>query len=302
MDIKKLETFVKATELGSLTRAAESLKCTQSAVSHIIMSLEKEFGFQLMARHRSGVALTAEGERMLPAIRSLLECSERLEREAADIRGLESGTVRIGTFSSVAVHWLPGMIKEFQEQHRNIEIKLLNGDYADVEKWLSEGAVDLGFVALPLSLACECIPLMEDRLLAVLPPDHRLAGEKEVPLLDLKDEPFIGLLAASDQDARMAMESVGVRPNVKFETKDDYAIIAMVANGLGISIMPELLLRGRTEGVVVRPVFPGVRRIIALAIPASGAASPSVRIFAEKAKEWVRRHSDACSDFSEVSY
>ena len=72
---------------------------------------------------------------------------------------------------------------------------------------------------------------MEDRLLAVLPIGHRLADLEQVPLVDLKDETFISLLAASDQDVRRVLESVGIRPKVKYKTKDDYAIISMVENG-----------------------------------------------------------------------
>lgn len=284
MNLKKYETFVRVAELKSLTRAAESLGCTQSAVSHVIGSLEEEFGFSLLSRSRSGAELTADGERLLPIIRGVLNANEQLNQTVASIRGLDEGTVRIGTFSSVGVHWLPGMIKSFRQKYPNIEFKLMNGDYSDVENWLAESSIDIGFVRLPSSSGFACTPLMEDRLLAVLPKDHPLASEKSVPLEALKDEPFISLLAASDQDVRRAMDSVGVRPRVAFETKDDYAIIAMVSNGLGVSIMPELLLRGHRDTVAVRPLFPNVQRVIGLAVPAP--VSPAAARFAEHVRHW----------------
>ena len=148
--------------------------------------------------------------------------------------------LRVGTFTSVAVHWLPGMIKIFQQDHPNIEFRLLNGDYHDVENWLTDGSIDVGFVALPSRVECRTIPLREDRLLAILPKDHPKAGLDRYPLSEIGQEDFISLLKNSDQDARRAMELAGVRPNIKFTTKDDYAIIAMVENGLGVSIVPEL--------------------------------------------------------------
>ena len=109
---------------------------------------------------------------------------------------------------------------------------------------MRDGSVDIGFVNLPSPLDCECIPLMEDRLMAILPKDSRFASYPKFPLVECETEPFISLLKSSDHDARRALEAAGVTPNVRFYTKDDYAVIAMVEQGLGISIMPELLLKG----------------------------------------------------------
>ncbi len=176
MPVNKYEAFLKAAELGSLTRAAAELGVTQSAVSHMIGTLEEELGFSLLKRGRSGARPTAEGEQVLPAIRGMLNSREQLEQTAAAIRGLDCGTVRIGTFTSVAVHWLPGMIKRFQALYPKVELKLMNGDYHDVEQWLSDGSCDLGFVALPTKQRGRVTALLEDRLLAVVPRDHRLAS------------------------------------------------------------------------------------------------------------------------------
>ena len=184
MPVNKYEAFLKAAELGSLTRAAAELGVTQSAVSHMIGTLEEELGFSLLKRGRSGARPTAEGEQVLPAIRGMLNSREQLEQTAAAIRGLDCGTVRIGTFTSVAVHWLPGMIKRFQALYPKVELKLMNGDYHDVEQWLSEGSVDLGFIALPTRLKGRITALLEDRLLAVVPVDHRLERPEDMPAED----------------------------------------------------------------------------------------------------------------------
>ncbi len=100
----KYQTVMAVIETGSLTRAAEELGCTQSAVSHCLDALEQELGFAVLRRRRGRVHLTAEGERLLPAMRNYLSAAEQLRQTASSIRGLESGTVRIGTFTSVAVH------------------------------------------------------------------------------------------------------------------------------------------------------------------------------------------------------
>lgn len=290
MDIKKYETLLRVIEQGSITRASDTLGCTQSSVSQTINNLETEFGFPVLIRSRTGIRLTPEGEKILPAIRGILSSSEQLNQIVSSIRGLDTGIVRIGTFSSVGVHWLPSMIKEFAEMYPDIELNLMSGDYYDVEQWMKDGSIDLGFIALPSSLNCRTFPLMEDRLLAVLPVGHRLADLDQIPLVELRDETFISLLAASDQDVRRVLESVGIRPKVKYKTKDDYAIISMVENGLGISIMPELLLQGHHSNVVTRPTFPGVQRVIALAVPDSAEFSPAVQAFALHVRKWVSRN------------
>ena len=287
MAIDKYQTLMSVVECGSLTRAAAELGVTQSAVSHSIDSLEKELGFTMIKRSRAGVQLTGEGERLLPAVRNLLAAAEQLRQTASSIRGLESGTVRIGAFTSVAVHWLPAVLKEFQQDYPRVDFKLLNGDYHDVELWLSDGSVDVGFVALPVGVDCECIPLMEDRLLAILPRHSRFENYPRFPLVECETEPFISLLQSSDHDARRALDAAGVKPNVRFYTKDDYAVIAMVEQGLGISIMPELLLKGRQYDLQILPLVPEAKRTIGLAIAAGDRAGPATRRFADYVVRYV---------------
>ncbi len=287
MKLARFQTLMTVVEQESLTRAAQVLGCTQSAVSHSIETLEAELGFALLKRGRAGVKLTAEGERLLPAVRGLLNSAEQLEQTAASIRGLEAGTVRIGAFTSVAVHWLPGVLKEFQADYPQVDFKLLNGDYHDVEQWLTDGSVDIGFVNVPCALDCECIPLMEDRLLAILPENSRFASYPKFPLTECETEPFISLLQSSDHDARRALEAAGVKPNVRFYTKDDYAIIAMVEQGLGMSIMPELLLKGRQDRLLILPLIPEAKRTIGLAIAAGSKAGPATRRFADYVVRYV---------------
>lgn len=286
MSLGKYETLAAVVEQGSLTRAARALGCTQSAVSHSIDSLEKALGFPLLKRGRAGVQLTAEGERLMPAVRALLGSAEQLDQTAAAIRGLDTGTVRVGAFTSVAVHWLPGILKAFQTDYPRVDFKLLNGDYHDVEQWLRDGSVDIGFVNMPCAVDCQCVALMEDRLLAILPEDSRFASYPRFPLVECETEPFISLLESSDHDARRALEAAGVQPNVRFYTKDDYAILAMVEQGLGMSIMPELLLKGRHDRLLALPLVPEAKRTIGMAIAAGDRAGPATRRFAD----YVLRH------------
>ena len=288
MSIKKYEAFVKTARLGSLTKAAEAMGSTQSRISHILNDLEAEYGFSLMQRNRGGVRLTEAGALLLPQMETILQKNQELEGLIADIRDAHAGTVRLATFSSVAVHWLPGMIQQFQNQHPKVELQMLSGDYHDIDQWLREGSADLGFVTLPAPEGMQIIPLAEDPLVAILPRGHKLARLEAVPIEEMGAEAFISLRQSSNHDIHRALDRAGVRPYIRYTTKDDYALIAMVQQGLGVSIVPELLIGERREGIEVRPLTPPVTRTIALAIPQT-TSLPAVTAFVETITEWLQK-------------
>lgn len=297
MIVSKYKIFLKVVELGSLTKAAQQLGYTQSAVSHAINALEGEINLRLITRNRAGVRLTQDGERLLPLAKKIVEATDEFGEAVNAIHGLEAGSVRIGAFTSVAVHWLPSMIKQYQEQHPNIELSMLTGDYHDISQWFADGSIDAGFVTKKTSIeGCEYIPLCEDKLLAVMPKNHRLSGKRIISAADLAGEPFISLLENSAQDARGVLEDAGIKVDVRFTTKDDYAIIAMVEQGLGVSIMPELLLEGHSDGICVAEIEGGKKRSIGLAVSSAGASSPSVQSFAQFVRQWVSGKYGAASD------
>ena len=288
MSASKYEIFVKTEELGSLTLAAEALGCTQSNASHAIQALEKEFGFRLLSRGRHGAKLTPEGERVLGAVKAVCEAERALLQRVREVGGLQAGRLRLGSFSSVAVHWLPPILKRFEAQFPNVTFELYNGDYRDVDEWLSSGRVDLAFTRLPSRLPCDFVPLYEDRLMAILPKDHPRAAQATLPMAQLEGEPLISLLEGSDHDSIRTLREAGLNPTIRYTTKDDYALIAMVESGLGISIVPELLLEGRTENLAVLPLDPPATRTIALAIPEGSRQSPAVARFSDFVCEWAR--------------
>ena len=289
MDVKKYEVFVSAVDCGSLTKAAEAMGLTQSGVSHIIAAVEAELQLPLLKRTRTGARLTPEGERVIGYLREIVRQEKMLFKEAERLNELAAGTIRIGTFTSVATHWLPAMMMEFQKEYPQIDFQLFNGDYHDVDRWVTDGSVDIAFITLPTELKCRVIPLYEDALAAVLPKGHPLAAQPVCRVEDVAKEAFISLLEASNHDARRALDAVNMKPNVRFRTKDDYAVIAMVRQGLGVSIMPSLLLRGNGENIEIRPIDPPVSRTIALAVAGDDPA-PAPRKFAEFAEKWVREN------------
>ena len=148
VSIQKYLAFVKTVECGSFTRAAGVLNYSQSGISRMIGDLEREWRVTLLERGKSGVRLTSEGTRLLPYAKRVCSEYEKLQAEVDEINGLKSGLIRIGAFSSVATHWLPNIIREFQKEYPGIDYELVLGDYTEIETWIDEGRVDCGFLRL----------------------------------------------------------------------------------------------------------------------------------------------------------
>ena len=147
-NIQKYIALLSAVECGSFTRTAEKLNYSQPGISRMIRDIESEWGVTLLERNKSGVKLSSEGERLLPFIRKL--CSEYadLENEIDNITGLKTGILKIGATSCVASQLLPDIILKFADEYPGITYEVKTGDYCDIEKWISEGTVDCGFISI----------------------------------------------------------------------------------------------------------------------------------------------------------
>lgn len=280
-NVQKYQSFAAAVECGSFTRAAERLNYSQSGISRMIADLEQEWGVVLLERGKGGVRLTSDGMKLLPHAKSLIAEYEKLQMEVDALRGVQSGLIRIGTFSSVATHWLPNIIRAFQQDYPGIDYELLLGDYTEIEEWIAQGRVDCGFLRLPTRPAFETVFLEQDPLMAVLPEDHPLAARERIPVAALCGEPFLLLEKGGKADVSAIFERCGLTPNVRFTTWDDYAVMSMVESGLGISVLPGLILRRAPYRIAVRPLEIPAYRSIGLALKSRKTASLAVKRFLE---------------------
>ncbi|WP_342555678.1 LysR substrate-binding domain-containing protein [Paenibacillus sp. FSL R7-0652] len=287
MSLIKYEILNTVVEYGSLTKASEVLNITQSAVSHAITSLESDCGFSLLHRSRAGVRVTAEGERILGYTREIIRWAELMNQEISLIRGAEIGTVRIGTFASVSTQWLPGILKQFRLHHPGIEIKLWEGDYAEIENWLASGAIDLGFLSLGESTPFETITLQKDRMMCILPLDHDLASEESVSFELLLEQPFILPKWGGDNEIERLIRQHAAKLNVVYEVAEDQAIMAMVQSGLGISLLPEMVLQNHTHSLAIVPLAGDPYRMIGLACASLRNLSPAARRYIEEVQQWL---------------
>ncbi|MDP9478452.1 MAG: LysR family transcriptional regulator [Actinomycetota bacterium] len=293
--LRQLEVLVAVTEAGGFTKAAEALRMTQPGVSHTIAGLERELGAPLIERDRGGVRPTEVGERVLVHAREVLSLVERIGHEAAGSKELRNGRLRIGGFPSATSRILPMLMGAFNGRYPGVEIVLVEGTDGEVLDRIRSREVDVGFVTLPAG-DLETVPVAEDEMLAVLPKGHPLANAGAAGLEELAAEPFVMSKGGCEPLISSAFRSAGREPDTRFEVRDMGTILAMVGEGLGVTIVPELALPrqpGMLTGLRTVPLDPPVQRHLALAVRSLEAASPAATAFVQLAGELSRDPSEA---------
>lgn len=271
----------KIVELGSFTKAAEILGYTQPAMSQMITSLEKELSIKLLYRSRYGIRLTLEGEKLYPLIQRTISQYQAMLEIAKDIKGLDTGIIRIGTISSISCHWLPELIRSFRKLHPKVQFILHQGDYTTIPEWVRTGEVDFGFVNPDAVSGMKTKFIKEGELRAVLPENHKLAAKPFVTLQELAMESFLLLEEGSLSEPMEAFHQLGLEPDIKLRVHDDYSILSMIEAGLGVSILPELVLRKTNYKVVILPLKPVITRKIGLVMKEQNALPIAGKYFIE---------------------
>ena len=288
MESKKLEALLMAVDLGSFTKAAEVLGYTQSGLTHMMNSLEKEVGFTLLERGRSGVRLTEEGERIAPAVREFLQANARLDSVIEQVASSRTEIIRVSAYASIAMHWLPGIIQRFREECPDVDVDIRMADHVDVPyELLAQGKMDAILVSPQDVGQYEWGHLADDPMFAVLPRDFDTQGMTAFPLAAFEARDFIMPSQGFDKDIMRIFNRIGVKPHILPTWVDDPTVISMVSHGLGVSMMTELTVRGRTDGVKLLPVEPASSRELGLAVRSLDAASDGLRHFIDCTKRVV---------------
>ena len=271
----------KIVELGSFTKAAIALGYTQSAISQMIASLEDELSVKLLYRSRAGIRLTMEGQELYPFIQRTVLQYQAMCEKVNEIKGLETGVIRIGTISSISCHWLPPLIKEFSDIYPKVRFVLHQGDYTSIPEWVRTGEADFGFVNPDAVLGMKTQFIKEGELRAVLPVHHVLADRPYVTLEELAAEPFLLLEEGALSEPLEAFRNMGLEPDIKLCVHDDYSILSMIETGLGISILPELVLHKTNYQVAIKQLKPSITRKIGLVMKEKSTLPIAAKYFIE---------------------
>lgn len=291
MDSKKLEIFLTAADLGSFTKASEVVGYTQSGLTHMMDALEREIGFPLLRRSHSGVTLTEQGARLMPAIRELLQANANLENQISAIAAQRTEVIRIAAYASIAMHWMPEILYRFRRLCPEVNVDLRMVDHAlEPFELLEQGQTDVIFASRQDYSCCDWVPLYQEVMYAILPKDYPLNGRKDFPLEEFAGLDFLMPHGRFDLDVKAAMARVGVSLNALPSRVDDETVIRMVGRGLGVSMMTELMIRGRTDDVLCVPVRPSTVRELGMGTHVRRPESESIRRLKSCVVEFMKDH------------
>ena len=278
MDSKKLEILMTAADLGSFTKASEVVGYTQSGLTHMMDALEKEVGFPLLQRNHNGISLTEQGLQLMPAIREFLKANANLENQIKQISEQKSEVIRIAAYASIAMHWMPELLYRFKRicPEVNVDLRMVD-DALEPFELLESGQTDVIFASRQHYSFCDWIPLYNETMYAILPKDYPLNGRIHYPLEEFEGLEFLMPYGRFDMDVKSALSPLGIKLNARTARVDDETLIQMVGKGLGVTMMSELMIRGRTDNVLCIPVEPKVIRELGMGTHVKKKETESVR-------------------------
>jgi DNA-binding transcriptional LysR family regulator len=278
LNTQKIKVLLTAIDKGSLTKAGQVLGYTQSYLTQTMKAFEEEVGFPLLVKTNRGVEPTREAKLLLPTMRKLLECEERFGQEIAELNGLRKGTIRIGTYVSTSVYWVPQIIGYFQDNYPQVIFQIEELGHDEMIDGLIDGSLDIALMSFPgEKTSIDFIPILEDPMMVAFPPGHELSKYDYVPVDRLRDYPFIMTYKSYDKDPHRVFEDAGFTPEVKYYSRDDFAVLSMVQRGLGLAILPELTINEFPGDYDTRMLDPEAYRTLGIGIRSFESAGPLAR-------------------------
>ncbi|AIQ18224.1 transcriptional regulator [Paenibacillus sp. FSL H7-0357] len=285
MTLTQLQVLIAVSEHKNFTRAADALGFTQSAVSQMINSLEKELGILLFHRNRRGISTSYIGERMIQHAREILRITSCMREESSASLGLEAGTLRIGVIPSVSAKVLPGLIGSFRELFPQIDIVLFEGSYEEIHSWISGSVIDVGFTTTP-DKELHTFPLLQDQMKVFVSNDSPLKDEPFLTFDQLRGKCFI---MVKDYGIQKLLQEHGNVPNITFEVRDPATILSMVQERVGVTILPELFMPEVLPKVTAVPLRPAITREVVLAVRDFQYVSPVAAEFIVHSQNYMKK-------------
>ena len=243
MDISKIKAIFTAIECKSMSKAAQTLSYTPSAMSHIVDSVEKELGVRILKRTPLGVEWSEDGKRLEPSLRKLVDAEDELKSNAEAIIMQGEHLLRIGTYSSISYRILPELLKNFKTEYPNVNVSIVIGN--SLRDWIASDKVDVTIDDVGEAQDNEWIPIMKDHYCAVMPVGI-LPGQKVVKREQLCCYPFI---LVDDGHTKDYFRDLEFSETIKFASVDDSSVLSMVKEGIGVSVLPALSVTKHFKGI-----------------------------------------------------
>ena len=267
MDTRKVQIFIRAVESGSLMSIAEELGYTPSGLTQMMNALERELDIRLIERNHQGIRLTPDGAVLFPILKKYVSLEDSLRENINRLKQKKDMVLRIGSYRSIAKNWVPQIIDAFWKAHPGVKIELELFGRPEAYQGLKSGRLSLIFASYDQKSKFDFIPLKKDYYCAVLPPNLiDLSKYEFLPLKEFERYKFIVPSYGIDVEALEVLKQNDVHPQFLPVEADDLAVIHLVAEGLGISILSELILEGNHNIVDSLPIQPRVYRELGIAV------------------------------------
>ena len=243
IDLRHLEIIDAIAQTGSMTRAADRLNVTQSALSRKLAEVERRLGTELFLRVNRRLVLSPAGERLLPMARKVLAQITEVEEEILKLARNESGSIRVGTECFTCYHWLTPLLHEFHSRFRDVDVEVAPQTTMRINDALLGGEIDFGLVyQTPRDRRLRLSPLFEDELVIAVAANHRLATKRYVEPSDLAAEDVI--LHAAPQSSRFAqlLRDAGIQPRKYAQVAVTGIVVDMVKDGWGVAALPRWII------------------------------------------------------------
>ncbi|KKK05433.1 LysR family transcriptional regulator [Micromonospora sp. HK10] len=270
MQLHQLRYFVAVAEVRHFTQAADLVGITQPSLSKQIHALETDLGAPLFERVRGNITLTAAGEVLLPLAKRILADVETATREVQELVGLRRGRVRLGATPSLATSLAPPVLRRFRDAHPTVDLRVEEGGSQDLVRDLLRGDLDLALIIEPSAgtdPGLRADPILRESLVVASVDPLPGARDGELRITDLRDQPLVMFREGYDlRDATLqACRAAGFEPTLSVDGGEMDAVLSFVEAGLGVALVPGIVVARRAGIRVTRLVPPGVRRTIAVA-------------------------------------
>ena len=293
MSVNKYRVFKKVSETLNISQAAKELNYTQSNISQIIISLEKEIKMPLIMRTNNGIVLTECGRRLLKPISEMLKWENIIDHTVSSMQAVDEGHIKVGVFSSVLLQWIPSILKEITSAHPKIEVELIQGDYFSLRNMVENNELDCAFTIDVKSKNYEFIPLYEDEYYVILPKDHVLCEYERIPIEALNTYPLIIVDEGYENYGLYSIIKNLIQLNIRYKVKEDFGAYKLVEQGLGISISPDLVYRNINNNcrIVARKFTTPQIRHLGISLYSMQWATPLTKLFIDTTKKFVKSFS-----------
>ncbi len=291
MDTRKYEALIRIAEEGTVSAAADVMGYTQAGVTQMLNSAEKELGIRVFDRTNKGAVLTEEGKRMLPLFRQIVNCQESIDQEAALIKGLEIGTVRVAGYSSIVISWIPEILAVFSKEHPGIEVWVTdcNVQQKAMQK-VRDGEIDIAFCKITDDLDLDGEGLFRDRYLIAMSEKNPLSKKKKISVSDLEGQMMLiekqGLMSDLGDDGMPGIRELTAGSHYSSTLLG--SLQNMVKGNIGISISSDLMMSILDhEGVVAKPFDPDTYRTLGYCVRDRQHISSATKAFIECTKKVI---------------